>query len=197
MDPAEAEFNLISCNGDYALNVCSMGLDARIGTEASRYKHFPLVTGPGAYGLSALANIIKGVHRPYRIALNGEVLEGEFTLIFAGNGRWYGSGFHPAPDADPCDGLLDVLLVQPVSRLQVATIIGKYKRGLYANYPELIRHVRTRHLKSNVPPLQKSIWMGSSAGRNRSKSEWQRKISAFFYPKALTWKVPSKVYASV
>ena len=72
MDPAEAEFNLISCNGDYALNVCSMGLDARIGTEASRYKHFPLVTGPGAYGLSALANIIKGVHRPYRIALNGE-----------------------------------------------------------------------------------------------------------------------------
>lgn len=86
LDPAEAEFNLISCNGDYALNVCSMGLDARIGTEASRYKHFPLVTGPGAYGLSALANIIKGVHRPYRIALNGEVLEGEFTLIFAGNG---------------------------------------------------------------------------------------------------------------
>ena len=139
----------------------------------------PLVTGPGAYGLSALANIIKGVHRPYRIALNGEVLEGEFTLIFADNGRWYGSGFHPAPDADPCDGLLDVLLVQPVSRLQVAIIIGKYKRGLYANYPELIRHVRTRHLKSNVPPLQKSIWMGSSAGRNRSKSEWQRKISAF------------------
>ena len=164
LDPAEAEFNLISCNGDYALNVCSMGLDARIGTEASRYKHFPLVTGPGAYGLSALANIIKGVHRPYRIALNGEVLEGEFTLIFADNGRWYGSGFHPAPDADPCDGLLDVLLVQPVSRLQVAIIIGKYKRGLYANYP---------HSSRTYPPLGSPMFRPC-----RNQSGWGAPLGA-------------------
>ena len=84
-----------------------------------------------------------------------------------------------------------------MSRLQVATIIGKYKRGLYANYPELIRHVRTRHLKSNVPPLQKSIWMGELRWAQQVQIGWQRKISAFSTPKALTWKVPSKVYASV
>ncbi len=35
LDPAEAEFDLISCNDDYALNVCSLGLDARIAAEAS------------------------------------------------------------------------------------------------------------------------------------------------------------------
>ena len=197
LDPAEAEFNLISCNGDYALNVCSMGLDARIGTEASRYKHFPLVTGPGAYGLSALANIIKGVHRPYRIALNGEVLEGEFTLIFADNGRWYGSGFHPAPDADPCDGLLDVLLVQPVSRLQVAIIIGKYKRGLYANYPELIRHVRTRHLEVQCSAPAEINLDGELRWAQQVQIGVAKENIRYFYPKALTWKVPSKVYASV
>lgn len=90
LDPAEAEFDLISCNDDYALNVCSLGLDARIAAEASRYKRLPLVTGSGAYALSALVNTIKGIHRPYRIALDGEVLDGRFTLVFVGNGRWYG-----------------------------------------------------------------------------------------------------------
>ncbi len=78
-----------------------------------------------------------------------------------------------------------------MSWLQVAIIIGKYKRGLYATHPELIRHVRTRHLKSNVPPLQKSIWMGRLRWAQQVQIEWQRKISAF--PMALTWKVPSKV----
>ncbi len=156
LDPAEAEFNLISCNGDYALNVCSMGLMPALAQRPPGIST-SLVTGPGAYGLSALANIIKGVHRPYRIALNGEVLEGEFTPIFADNGRWYGSGFHPAPDATPVTGSLDVLLVQPVSRLQVAIIIGKYKRGLYANYPNSFVTYVPATWKSNVPPLQKSI----------------------------------------
>lgn len=197
LDPAEAEFDLISCNGDYALNVCSMGLDARIGTEASRYKRLPLVTGSGAYALSALMNIIKGIHRPYRVTLEGEVLDGAFTLIFAGNGRWYGGGFHPAPDADPCDGLLDVLLVQPVSRLQVAAIIGKYKRGQYADYPQLIRHVRTRHLEiqSSAPAeinLDGELRWAQTVQIGVAKDKIR-----FFYPKSLTWEVASRVYTSV
>ncbi len=197
LNPAEAEFDLISCNGDYALNVCSMGLDARIGTEASRYKRLPLVTGSGAYALSALTNVIKGIHRPYRVTLEGEVLDGTFTLIFAGNGRWYGGGFHPAPDADPCDGFLDVLLVQPVSRLQVAAIIGKYKRGQYADYPHLIRHVRTRHLEIQSPAPAEINLDGELRWAQTVQIDVAKEKIRFFYPKSLTWKVPSRVRPSI
>ena len=90
-----------------------------------------------------------------------------------------------------------MLLVQPVSRLQVATIIGKYKRGLYANYPELIRHVRTRHLKSNVPPPAEINLDGELRWAQQVQIGVAKENIRFFYPKALTWKVPSKVYASV
>ena len=93
LDPKETEFDLISCNADYAINVCSLGLDARIGTEIARYKRLPLVTGTGAYALSALVNVVRGIHRPYRVTWDGESLDGELTMIFAGNGRWYGGGF--------------------------------------------------------------------------------------------------------
>ena len=64
LDPKETEFDLISCNADYAINVCSLGLDARIGTEIARYKRLPLVTGTGAYALSALVNVVRGSTGP-------------------------------------------------------------------------------------------------------------------------------------
>lgn len=166
LDPAEAEFDLISCNDDYALNVCSLGLDARIAAEASRYKRLPLVTGSGAYALSALVNTIKGIHRPYRIALDGEVLDGRFTLVFVGNGRWYGGGFHPMPDADPCDGLLDVLLIQPVSRLQVFAIIGKYKAGP-------VRRVPSAH-----PPCADPAFGGSMPRTGGNQPGWGTPLGA-------------------
>ena len=188
LDPAEAEFDLITCNEDYALNVCSLGLDARIAAEASRYKRLPLVTGSGAYVLSALVNTVKGIHRPYRIILDGEMLDGEFTLVFAGNGRWYGGGFHPMPDADPCDGLLDVLLIQPVSRLQGAAIIGKYKAGRYAEYPALIRHVRTQHLEVQCPAPVEINLDGELRWAQTVQIGVAKEKIRFFYPKTLTWK---------
>ena len=52
LDAEEARLDLIRCNGMYALNILSIGLDARIGTDIARYKRLPFVTGKGAYILS-------------------------------------------------------------------------------------------------------------------------------------------------
>ena len=58
--------DLIECNGRYAINVCSVGFDARIGLGMADYKRLPLVTGKGAYLVSLVVTTIQGVHRPYR-----------------------------------------------------------------------------------------------------------------------------------
>ena len=62
----------------------------------------------------------------------------QMTLACVCNGSWYGGSFHPVPEADSSDGLLDVLLVKKVSRLTVARVISAYQKGRYADYPELI-----------------------------------------------------------
>ncbi len=146
MDCREYTFDLVRCNEDISLNICSVGLDARIGTNVASFKRLPLVSGPMAYILSTVVNTIKGVAEHYRVKVNGEELEGEYTLICACNGRFYGGGFNPVPTADPSDGMLDVLLIKKVSRLKVAAVVGKYKDGQYENYPDLIRHIRTDNL---------------------------------------------------
>ncbi len=146
-DPKETPVDLICCNGEYAINVCSTGLDARIGTEVATYKRLPLVKGHGAYLLSSLVNTIKGVHRHYRVEIDGQMIDGEQTMIYVGNGAWYGGGFNPVPEADPTDGLLDVLMVTGVSRMTVLKVIGPYKQGKYRDYPHLMRHFRTDKVK--------------------------------------------------
>ena len=147
LDAEEMEFDLIKCNEDYSLNICSVGLDARIGHDVANYKRLPLLSGFRAYALSTVVNVIKGIHEHYVIEVNGERIDGRQTLICACNGRFYGGGFCPVPTADPTDGKLEVLLVRDVSRLKVAQVVGAYKNGKYADFPQLIRHFSTDRVK--------------------------------------------------
>ncbi len=139
--------DLIECNGRYAINVCSVGFDARIGLSMADYKRLPLVTGKGAYLISLVVTTIQGVHRPYELELDGEKMSGEYTLICACNGQWYGGSFHPAPEARPDDGMLDFVLVKGVSRFTIASLVDKFATGQGKNYPDLIRIRRGHELK--------------------------------------------------
>ena len=147
LDAEETEFDLIKCNDDYSLNICSVGLDARIGHDVANYKRIPLLSGFRAYAVSTVANVVKGIHEHYIVEVDGERIDDRFTLICACNGRYYGGGFCPVPTADPTDGKLEVLLVRDVSRLKVAQVVGAYKNGKYADLPQLIRHITTDSIK--------------------------------------------------
>ena len=143
LDAQEVTLDLIKCNDDFSLNICSVGLDARIGTDVSHYKRLPLLSGFRAYAASTVVNVIKGIAEHYVVELDGQRLDGEYTMICVCNGRFYGGGFNPVPEADPTDGKLDVLIVDKVSRLQVAGVVGKYKSGRYRELPHLVQHYRT------------------------------------------------------
>ena len=187
LDPEEATFDLIRCNDDISLNICSVGLDARIGTDVSRYKRLPLLHGFRAYVVSTIINVVKGISEHYVVDIEGEAVDARQTLICACNGRFYGGGFNPVPEADPTDGLLDVLLVTHVSRLQVAKVIGKYKNGRYKELSSLVRHFRTKELTircDRVTPINLDGELRlSDTVHIRIADEKLR----FFYPKGLTF----------
>jgi len=148
----ERIIDLIDAGGRKAVNILSVGFDARIGTSIDAYRRHPLLSGPRAYHASVAVNLIKGVSKPCRLELeDGTVVEGDLTLVCVCNGSWYGGSYHPVPEASMFDGLLDVLAVRHVSRLTVARVIGAYQKGKYADYPDLISHYRTRSLRIITP----------------------------------------------
>lgn len=188
LDCTEEQFDLIRCNEDVSLNICSVGLDARVGHDVARYKRLPLLSGFRAYAVSALANIIKGISEHYVVEIDGERIDGKQTMICACNGRFYGGGFCPVPDADPTDGKLEVLLVKKVSRLKVLGVIGKYKNGRYKELKELVRHFSTDKIRIICDkPTGINLDGERREGKVIEMSVADEKLR-FFYPKQLTWK---------
>jgi YegS/Rv2252/BmrU family lipid kinase len=147
LDGEVRALDVIDCNGRYAINICSVGIDARIGTDVHKYSALPVLGGKLAYGTSAAVNLVKGVRQPLRVVCGGKLYYGDMSLICACNGSYYGGGFHPVPEARPDDGVLDFLIVKGVSRLAFVRLVGAYAKGKYAEMPKVITHVRGERIE--------------------------------------------------
>ncbi len=188
LDAEEVTFDMISCNGTRALNICSVGLDARIGTDVSRYKRIPLLHGFRAYAASTLVNVIKGISEHYVVEIDGKTINGKFTFVCACNGRYYGGGFNPVPEADPTDGLMDVLLVKKVTRMQVPGIIGKYKNGRYKELDQLVECYKVRSFKMTCDKEVPVNVDGEALLAKEVEFSIADEKLRFFYPKGLFWR---------
>jgi len=95
--------------GRHFLNIAGIGFDAevarRFNTRRSRGTRGYLVEG-----LSLVWSYVCGTYRIKLTAGSQEFSGPHFVVAFA-NGREYGSGLVIAPDADPSDGLFDMVLV--------------------------------------------------------------------------------------
>lgn len=183
LDCREERFDLIHCNDAVALNVCCVGLDARVGGQMAVFKRWPLVSGSMSYILSAVVNTIRGITEEYSVSVNGETFTGRRTLVYMGSGQYYGGGFHPMPYGDPGDGKLDVLIVGPVTRLQVLAVIDKYKKGRFRELPELVRHIRTDRVTLTCPH-ETCVNLDGEITRAKALSVWvEPRAVRFFCPK--------------
>ncbi len=133
-------FDLIDCNGKLGIDVVCCGVDARIGAGVHRYKRLFFVSGIGAYILSLLEHVLfKGMTQSMSVKMGDVEYSGETTVICVCNGRHYGGGFNPVPEAMPDDGILDMLLIPGISLLTFARLVGKYAKGQYKQLPKYIK----------------------------------------------------------
>ena len=142
LDGTEELVDVIDCNGRYSANICSVGIDARIGTSVHDYSSIPLCDGPIGYVVSLVANVIKGISTKMKISCGDFQAEGKHALVCACNGRFYGGGFNPSLDASINDGLLEILVVKDVSLPRLALLLGKYASGHADDLPRYITHLR-------------------------------------------------------
>jgi len=143
--------DVVRCNDYLSINICSVGMDARIGTGVHKYDNTPFIKGPAAYVISTAAEFIKGIAIPMRIECGGRVFDGDLSLACACNGRFYGGGFNPVPTARPDDGLLDILVVKAVSRMTFIRLVGAYAKGNARKMPQHITHLRTDSMIIDSP----------------------------------------------
>ena len=146
LDGTVRPIDLIDCGGRYGVNICSVGIDARIGTGVHEFSRLPLVKGPFAYVVSSVVNMFRGIAQPMCVRWGNTRIEGPITLVCVCNGQYYGGGFHPSLTARPDDGELDIFIAGKVTLPQFARLIGKYAAGHAAEMTDIVTHIQGREL---------------------------------------------------
>ena len=136
--------DLIDCNGKYCLTIACTGIDARIAESVHEFGASPMLSGRGSYLASVAVNFLfHKIGRRWRVTLDDEVIEDTFALVSMCNGRYYGGGSTPVPEARMTDGVLHTVLVKNVSKARFATLFGGYSAGDYKKLPQDIIRVST------------------------------------------------------
>lgn len=142
--------DLIKCDDRLIVNVLNIGLDCEVVTKVEMLKEKFFLRGPFAY-IAGVALVFAGNKgADLKVTLeDGSVYDREFTLVAIGNGAYYGGGFKGIPAAKIDDGLLDVSLINKVSRRKFASLIAKYCKGTHLGSPlakDIITYVKCRAL---------------------------------------------------
>ncbi len=125
------EFDLIKYEDQYAINQCSMGLDAEVCAKQADFKKIPFLSPETAYTVALLYCFIGKMKNTFTIQFDDdEPFTKDVLFCVVGNSRWYGGGYMAAPKALTYDGLLDFVVVEKnCSRLTLLGLIAPYKRG--------------------------------------------------------------------
>jgi len=121
----------------YFINAAGVGFDAVVARRAAAQRLRGTLPYLVAVGLSISA------HRPVEAALeeDGRVIwSGRLTAAVAANGAHYGGGMKIAPGADPADGLLDVVVMGDLRRLELLRWLPTVYRGGHLANPKVAVH---------------------------------------------------------
>jgi len=136
-DGDQCAIDLVECNGRLAVTIACNGIDARVAESVHRYSKTPALSGKGSYIASIVVNFLgSAIARKWTVQLdNGPPTEGEYALVSLCNGRYYGGGFFPVPEAKMDDGVLHAVVIRKVSRAEFIRLVGPYSKGKHRELP--------------------------------------------------------------
>jgi diacylglycerol kinase (ATP) len=112
--------------GRVFVTVLAAGFDSLVAERANRLR-WP--HGQMRYNVAAVAELRVFQPLSYSLELDGVQRDLDAILVAVGNTPSYGGGLRMCEGADPDDGLLDVVLVKPVSKLELVRVYPRLFRG--------------------------------------------------------------------
>ena len=120
-------------NDRWFINICGMGfdVDTLIHTEkAKRYSK-----GMLAYLIGVSRAIATHKDITVEITADGQTTEQKLLMVAVCNGRRFGGGMNVAPEASITDGLFDLILIHPVSKLGILRLLPGFIKGKHLSLP--------------------------------------------------------------
>jgi len=114
------------------LGVLGGGFDTRVNDRGKRIRR---LHGTARYLAAVAAELPSFRGIPYAVEVDGVRHETTAMLVAVGNGTSFGGGMQVCPDASMTDGLLDVMILHRVGRLEFLRIFPSVFSGGHVRHP--------------------------------------------------------------
>ena len=136
----------------YFDTIVTCGYDAEVSRRASE-ANVPF-SGTATYVYTAITTLFGYKTPAARLEGDFGVYEGDILLAATGITPHYGGGFKIVPDAVMNDGLFDVCIIKPVSRLTVLSMLIKLFWGGHRDHPAVsIKRTKSLTIHTEPPTL--------------------------------------------
>jgi diacylglycerol kinase (ATP) len=136
--PASIDLGLV--DGEWFGAILSTGFDSIVNEKANSMQ-WP--KGPMKYNAALAIELPRFKPRHYEITLDDRTISTEAMLIAVSNGRSYGGGMLVCPNANINDGLFDVMVLHPISKIEFMKVFPRVFAGTHISHPA-VEIVRTR-----------------------------------------------------
>lgn len=120
--------------------ILSTGFDSVVNERANTLK-WP--SGPQRYNVAIALELPRFKVRTYEISCDGESFTTEAMLVAVGNGKSYGGGMNICPQAQMNDGLFDLIILEPVSKVEFLKVFPRVYSGSHITHPK-VRSMRAK-----------------------------------------------------
>lgn len=126
--------------------ILSTGFDSVVNERANRLK-WP--SGPQRYNLAIALELPRFKPTAYEITCDGATFTTEAMLVAIGNGKSYGGGMNICPQAQMNDGLFDLIILEPVSKVEFLKVFPSVYSGSHITHPK-VRSLRAKKVTINA-----------------------------------------------
>jgi YegS/Rv2252/BmrU family lipid kinase len=134
--------DLASVAGRAYLNVAGAGFDSEVNRIANQ--RLGWAGNRPRYVGAVLAELAVGRTARFRLTLDGQASEPRGWLVAVANGPSYGGGMRVAPQASMDDGLLEVVVIHDIGKLEFLRTFPKVFSGRHLEHPAVAVHRAAR-----------------------------------------------------
>ncbi|MCX7709545.1 MAG: diacylglycerol kinase family lipid kinase [Clostridia bacterium] len=136
----EMHIDLGRLNDRYFVNIASMGFDAEVVHNARRFKRIPGVSGSFAYVLGIIFTAFSYRGNLLDLVIDGQRMNMNTLLVAIANGKYYGGGMMPAPEAIIDDGEFEICTIKNLNILKILSCFPKLMKGTHGEIKEVSFH---------------------------------------------------------
>jgi diacylglycerol kinase (ATP) len=120
---------------EHLVNVGSIGMSADTARRANTRSK--ALGGKPTFFLTLVESFLRWRNVEMQVRVGDDERVGKMTSVVVANGQYHGGSMWLAPEAQPDDGLLDVVVIGDITKADFVRSVGRIYRGTHLTHPKI------------------------------------------------------------